>query len=133
LIDIESILYTEIATALRAEFPDIFVTGEVVNAPPQFPCVSIVERSNTSYLRTLDGSHVENHASVLYQNDYYSNLATGKKSQCKAIAKLVDDIMIGYNFVRVFLEPIDNADTKIHRMTARYTAVVSKDNRIYRN
>ena len=133
MIDIENQLFSELATALRSDFAGIFVTGEITSAPPQFPCASIVEKSNSTYERTLDSANRENHARLLWQCDFYSNLASGRKSQCKAMAKVIDDIFIGHNFVRAFLEPTDNADTKIYRMTARYTAVVSKDNRIYRS
>lgn len=127
-------LFTELATALRAAFPSpqIFVTGEIVSAPPQFPCASIVERANTTYTRTLDSSNKENHAAVMWQMDYYSNLTSGRKSQCKTIAAVVDNIMIAKNFVRTMLEPVDNAGAGIYRITARYTAVVSNNKQIYR-
>lgn len=131
MIDIESLLFSELATALRAEFPGVFVTGEEVSAPSKFPCVAIAERSNTTYTRTLDSSHNENHAVLMWQIDYYSNLTKGKKAQCKDMAKVVDGIMIGYNFTRAFFEPTSNADTSIYRMTARYRAVISKEKQIY--
>lgn len=132
MIDLEPELFTILATALRAAFSGIFVTGEAVSAPAAFPCASIVERSNTTYSRTLDSANKEHHANLMYQCDYYSNLTSGKKTQCKAMAKVVDDIMIGYNFTRTFLEPVDNVGAGIYRMTARYTAVADNDKRIYR-
>lgn len=131
-IDIEPILYTELATALRSVVEGVFVTGESVNAPPRFPCASLVERSNTTYTRTIDSSHEENHSSLMWQCDFYSNLKTGKKMQCKEMAKIVDKIMIAHNFRRTMLEPIENADPTVYRMTARYVVVISKDKFTYR-
>lgn len=134
IVDIESILFTELATALRAAFPSpqIFVTGEAVSAPATFPCASIVEKSNTTYDRTLDSANKEHHARLLWQFDFYSNLTSGKKTQCKAMATVVDNIMIGYNFTRTFFEPVDNVGAGIYRMAARYTAVAGTNKQIYR-
>jgi hypothetical protein len=63
----------------------------------------------------------------------YSNKKSGKKSECKAIASLIDDEMAALGFSRSMLQPIPNMDdATIYRMTGRYRAVVSKDKIIYR-
>lgn len=46
MIDIENQIYTPIAKALRNKFSGIIVSGEYINAPPDFPYVSIVEQDN---------------------------------------------------------------------------------------
>ena len=132
MIDIYNELYDIIATALRAEFPGIFVTGTVVSAPPQFSAVSLVERSNTTYRRSLDGEGVENHSSLMWECQYFSNLNSGAVAQCRAIAKVVDDIMISYNFMRTMFEQIPNEAPGITRMVARYVGLVSADGEMYR-
>lgn len=134
MIDIESKVFTVVSTALRSQFPGIFVTGEVVANPPVFPAVSLVEMDNSTYTRSLDTSGQENHATLMYQIEVYSNLSTGKKSQCRAIIKTIDEEMQAMGFVRVGSSPMQlpNSDSTIYRMVSRYRATVSKDEVIYR-
>ena len=133
MIDIENELFTKIATALRAEFSGIYVVGEYVNAPSKFPAVYIVEQDNTVNRATRDTSGIENFVDVMYQVDIYSNKNKGKKSECKAIAALVDEQFASLGFTRSFLNPVPNIDDgTIYRMTGRWIATVSKDNSVYR-
>lgn len=133
MIDIENELFTKVATALRTQFSGIFVTGEYVKAPSSFPCVMFVEADNTPYRRTQTQDDMENHATLMYEVDAFSNKAKGKKTECKAIVKVIDEIMLHLGFDRTFLNPIPNLeDATIYRMKARYVAVVSKDQVIYR-
>ena len=133
MIDIENELFTKVATALRAQFSGIFVTGEYVKAPSSFPCVMFVEMDNTPYRRTQTQADMENHATVMYEVNVYSNKTKGKKTECKAIIKVIDDMMLSLGFDRPFLNPIPNLeDATIYRMTARYIAIVSKDKVVYR-
>ena len=62
----------------------------------------------------------------------YSNKATTKKSECKAIIAAVDEIMIGLGFTRNTKTPINLDEATKYRIFARYTAVVSKNKTIYR-
>lgn len=134
MINIEDEVFTRVATALRSVFEGIFVTGEVVNAPPSFPCVSIVEQNNATYARTQTQSTEENHATMLYQVDAYSNKTTGKKSECKRMFDVIDNEMANMGFTRTFLNPITNPqDSSVSRMTGRYQAVASQTHVIYRS
>ena len=133
MIDIENELFTEIATAVRTEFPGAYVVGEYVNAPSKFPAVYIVEQNNTVNKATRDTCGIENYADVMYQVDVYSNKNKGKKAECKAIASFVDGMFAKFGFTRSFLNPVPNIDDgTIYRMTGRWTATVSKDNTVYR-
>lgn len=137
MIDIENELFTKIADALHEEFPDpdeetngIFVTGEYTNAPSSFPAVSIIEMDNTTADYDSSG---ETHAQVMYEVNIFSNLRSGKKSQCKKIAQVIDRIFTAYNFSRMMLQPIPNMnDSTIYRMVGRYRAKVGNDKTIYR-
>ena len=132
MIDIEPILFTEIATKLRVEIPGIFVTGTIVDSPQNLPCAAISETSNTTYQRTLDSEFKENHANIMWQAEAFSNLVVGAKAHCKSIMAIIDEIMISRNFARTFSDFIDNSGSGIRRMVARYTAVVSTAGEIYR-
>ena len=133
MINVESEIFNIVAKAVRAVYPDIYITGEYVKSPPKFPCVSLIEMDNSVYARTQTNSSVENHAELMYELNVYSNKKSGKKSECKAIAELIDNELAALDFSRTMLQPIPNMDdATIHRMLGRYRAVVSKDKTIYR-
>ena len=133
MIDIETDVFDTVAKAVRAKYPKIFITGEYVKVPPKFPCVSLMEMDNQSYQRTEDSGSAENHVSVMYEVNVYSNKSVGKKSECKAIATLIDEQMSALGFARTMLQPIPNLDdATIYRMVGRYSAIISKDKVIYR-
>ena len=133
MIDVESEIFNKVAEAVRAAYPSAFVSGEYVRTPSRFPFVSLIEMSNTAYDRTQSSGGLENHASVMYEVNVYSNKKSGKKSECKAIATLIDNELAALGFSRTMLQPIPNMDdATIYRMTGRYTAVISKDKKLYR-
>jgi hypothetical protein len=134
MINIETEVFSTVATALRAEFSGIFVAGEAVAAPSSFPAVTLVEDDNSTYQRSLDSSGQENHAQLMYSCNVYSNKSAGRKTECKAILAVIDAEMFGMGFLRVGSSPMEvsNANGAIYRMVARYRATISKDKVIYR-
>lgn len=133
MIDIENEVFNAVATEVRTKYPGIYIVGEYVKTPPKFPCVSLVEMDNQSYQVTEDSGSSENHAVLMYEVNVYSNKTTGKKSECKAIAALIDEQMLALGFARTMLQPIPNLDdATIYRMVSRYSATVSKNKVIYR-
>lgn len=133
MIDVENEVFNSVATDVRAEYPDIYMVGEYVKTPPRFPCVSLVEMDNQTYQATEDSGSVENHASLMYEVNVYSNKTVGKKAECKAVAALIDERLLALGFARTMLQPIPNLDdATIYRMVGRYSAVISKDKVIYR-
>ena len=133
MIDIENDIFNAVATAVRARYPEIYMVGEYVKTPSKFPCVSLVEMDNQSYQRTEDSGSSENHVSVMYEVNIYSNKTIGKKSECRAIAALIDEQMLALGFARTMLQPIPNLDdATIYRMVGRYSAIISKNKEIFR-
>ena len=133
MIDIETEVFNKVATAVRAVYPDIFMTGEYVKSPPSFPCASIVEVDNQIYRNTRDTSAIENHVQVYYEVNVYSNLRRGKKAECKKIIGIIDTELEKIGFTRTLLTPVPNEqEATIYRMVGRYRAIVSKDKVIYR-
>ncbi len=122
MIDIESKIYSPIAIALKAEFPGIFVTSEPVAASAQFPAVSIVQQDNYMSSSKLDNSGRERFATVMFQVDVYSNKASGRKTQCKEIMGVIDEMMFAKNFTRLSMTPLPMPDDGYYRYTARYRA-----------
>ena len=132
MIDVESTVFAAVAVAFTAAYPIGSRYGEPVDVPAKFPCLTLVEDDNATYERSLDTAMTEHHATVMYTVNVYSNKASGAKQECKAIMELVDREMQRMGFTRLFCNQTRNADTKIYRMTARYRAVISADQVIYR-
>ena len=133
MIDIENEVFTRVATRIREQFPDIFMVGEYVSSPPSFPAASLMEMDNSILESTVDSGSNENHASVMYEVNVFSNKTTGKKTECKAILALIDTEMTGMGFVRSTLTPVPNEyDSTIYRMVGRYRAAVSSDHKLFR-
>ena len=133
MIDMESEIFSEIAEKAREKFPKLYMVGEYVKSPSSFPCVSLVEIDNAVYSNSQTQAGPENHAAVTYELNVYSNKQSGKKSECKAIAAYIDDLLLHLNFTRTMLEPVPNeGDATIYRMLGRYRAVIDRKNTIYR-
>ena len=133
MINVENEIFDIVSKAVRENCPSAFISSEYIRTPSKFPFVSLIEMSNTAYDRTQTNGSLENHASLMYEVNIYSNKTSGKKSECKAIASLIDNELAALGFSRTMLQPIPNMDdATIYRMTGRYTAVVSKDKKLYR-
>lgn len=132
MIDIEKEVFMKVATALREQFPKITVENVTTYSPSKFPFVCIEEADNYTHTPSQDSGSNENHAIVMYEVNIYSNKASGKKAECKAILAVVDEVMIGLGFTRNTAQPFDSDNATKHRIFARYSAVVSKNHVIYR-
>lgn len=124
MIDVESEVFTKVAGTLRETFPGVSLTGEYVRKPPSFPHVSIEVQDSSVETAYQTSADAECYSAVLVEVNVYSNKTSGKKMECKAILKLVDDLMFRLNFTRISCSPVPNMeDASIYRMTARYRAV----------
>lgn len=133
MIDVENQVFTACYNAVHTLNEQAYITGTYVDAPPSFPCVSIIQENNVVVASTQDTSNQENHASVMFEVNVYSNKESGKKAECKALLSCVDNVLAKYNFTRIMASVVPNiADASIYRMTARYTAIVGKNETIYR-
>lgn len=131
MIDVENIVFNTVATVLRTAHTGIFVSGENVPAPPSFPAATLVEMDNSIYTRTSDNTATENHVSVMYQAEAYSNKTTGKKAEAKSIMATIDAEMLKLGFTRISTSPVANIDKSIYRLVSRYRAVIGKSNTDY--
>lgn len=132
MIDIENEVFTVISQKVLARFPRATLYPELVLTPSKFPCVCAEEIDNFTVTRTLDSRIGEHHANVTHEVNVYSNKASGKKAECKAIMKIVDSVYMEFGFVRTMLMPTPTNDHTKYRLTARYKAVVSENKTIYR-
>ena len=129
MTQIENEIFTELYNILTTEYNGIYVTGEHTPIPDSFPCVFIEE--SDSYTVSLNGSNKGEAEAVMYEINVFSNLQSGRKTQCKKIIKTIDEYMTIRGFVRNMCRPVQNIDPTVYRMVARYTASVYNET-IYR-
>ena len=122
MIEIESKVFSPIATALKGQYDGIYVISEPTPTPPKPLVVSIVQMDSFSSPRKQDNTMTERFATVMFQVDVYSNLQTGKKSKCKEVMNMIDEMMFKLNFMRLALNPVPMEDSGYYRLTARYRA-----------
>lgn len=124
MIDCENEVYTRIVRMLRDKFPRINVAGEYTKTPSSFPHVSITQSDNSMVSDRQDTSGKENLSLVMFEINVYSNKTEGKKTECKSIAKAIDELMFSMNFKRLAFTPVPNLeDATIYRIIARYSAI----------
>lgn len=126
MIDIESMIFTAISDAVTTAYPTAFVCGDYVEAPAEFPCVTVVEADNSVLARTRDLDAVEHHAVLMYEINIYTNDGDTAKSKAKAIAQIIDGVMSANLFTRTFKYPVPNIDRTIYRITLRYKGVAGE-------
>ena len=122
MIDIESAIFSPIYTALKDQYDGIYVTSEPAPIPSKPLAVSIVQMDNYSSIGKQDNTLIEKYVTIMFQVDVYCNYKTGKKSKCKEVLAMVDDMMFKKNFMRISLTPIPMEDNGYYRLTARYRA-----------
>lgn len=133
MINVENEIFDRVSTSVRERFPNANMTGEYVKSPSSFPHISLEEQDNSVFTNTQTSTEYENHVVLMYEVNVYSNKTRGKKTECKEIISLIDNEMLSLGFTRTMLQPIPNMDdATIYRLIARYTAIISKDNMIYR-
>ena len=130
MIDIEVQVYNEIATRLRTEFPGIYLSGDLNLNPASFPCAYIEQADNSALTTTRDTSSNENHVSVMFEVNAFSNKAIGRKSEVKAIMSVVDETFNNMGFTRQTLLPMPYEE--YYRMVGRWVAIADKNHTIYR-
>jgi len=118
--DCENEVFTRIATVLRTEFPGIDLATEYVKSPSVFPHVSVVMADNSIIPERHDTGRGETDL-VMFEINIYSNKTKSKKSECKAIANVIDSLLYSMNFRRLALNPVPNMENaSIYRIVARY-------------
>lgn len=130
MIDIENKVLSVVREAVLAQYPTASVYGEYVEVPASFPCVTVTEDTNYTYVYTKDEQLAEHHAEVQYAVNVYSNKQTGAKLEAKAVMNIADNAMQGMKFWRTMTRQVPNVDRTIYRLIARYRAVVGEPTQV---
>ena len=64
MIDVENIVFSTIATALREKYDGIFVSGEYTDLPARFPAVTIVEE-DSAVVQRMRTTNIENAVTLM--------------------------------------------------------------------
>ena len=121
MIDKEKEIFNAVASALRKKYKGIYVIGtEALTNPSKFPAVSFTQTNSAIRENYSTFSTLENVVQEDYKAEVISNLLEGKEAQCKEITATISDIMTGFGYVRIFSEPLVNADPTKARRISRY-------------
>lgn len=130
MIDIEAKVFVAVKSNLP---PGTDCRDTYQNTQKKFPLVTVSEIGNVVQDRFEDSAEIENASLLTYEINAFSNSEGNKKKQAKALLRAADAAMAELGFERVYCQPTPNlADATIFRMTARYRAVIDKNETIYR-
>lgn len=132
MIDIENEVITLVTDTLFAENITASVESVLNLNPSVFPTVCVEEIENSSYDGSADTKSNENHASVSYEINVFTNDVSGKKQKAKAILAVINDALIARGFSRLSKTELSLDNGTKYRLIARYRAYADSNNIIYR-
>ena len=133
MIDYLNEIFTNVATRLRDEHPDIMVTGEYTRQPSKLPAATLDEIENIMVDRLEDSSVAEKFSGLTYRLQVFSNKQSGKKAEARAIFATADGVMRDMGFRRVtYTTTPEIYESTIYSITATYEAIAAVDGTIYK-
>lgn len=134
MIDVLNEVFTAVAVPVREAHPGVMVTGEYTRQPSQFPALTLDETQNVSVESLEDSSKEERFSGLTYRLQAFSNKASGKKAEARAIFATADQLMRGMGFRRItYTTTPEIYDSTIYSITATYEAVVDVNGTTYIN
>lgn len=132
MIDVLNEVFTAVAVPVREAHPSVMVTGEYTRHPSQFPALTLDETRNVSVESLEDSSKEERFSGLTYRLQAFSNKASGKKAEARAIFATADQLMRGMGFRRItYTTTPEIYNSTIYSITATYEAVVDTDGTTY--
>lgn len=132
MIDIENQVISLVTDCLFSNNISATVESVLNLNPSTFPTVCVEEIENSTYDLSADSFSNENHASVGYEINVFTNDVSGKKQNAKDILAVIDRMLIARGFSRVSENALSLDNGTKYRLIARYRATVGKDEIIYR-
>ena len=126
MIDIESLVFDTVYTALHTLYPSANITAGYDEKNAVFPAIIIQETGNVPYRDGNTDDCAENFTRVTYEIEVESNKEHTARSECKAILAAADTVMQSMKFRRIHKNRPLNIDRTIYRQYARYEAIVGK-------
>lgn len=132
MISVFNEIYTAVTRSVKSSIEDLKTSRPYPKGNDAFPLLTMEQKNNITYKKTLDSSLSENHASIMIEINVYSNKKSGASVECEKILDVADAEMQRFGFVRTFYSPMPNMDDSVTRLTARYEGVVSKSKIVYK-
>lgn len=131
MIDIEDDVLDLMQKKMQAQAGErFFVLSDRTLKPKSYPAGFLEETENTVNAAASDTGGVEHTVFVTYRWTAASTKKNGKKSECKRIFAMGDEILLALGFSRRSRQPLYlNSATEI-RLTGTYTAQVDENKRI---
>lgn len=126
MIDIENKVIDTVAQAFETAGMDVLVSSDYIEKPASFPYLFIRQVSSAAYLSTLDERIGENHITVRFSLEVFSNKKGAQKTEAKAVMKIADEAMQNMKFTRTSYNYLPNYDRAIGRIRADYYAIVGR-------
>lgn len=133
MLDFQNEIFTDVATAVRAEHEGVTVTGEYIRTPSKFPTVTLDETENITVASLVDSSDEEKFSGLGYRLQVFSNKVGGKKAEARAVFVTADKKLCGLGFRRITYSTTPEIyDSTIYSITATYEAIVDQNGVIYK-
>lgn len=133
MVDIETDVFDHVYRVVKAMYPNVTLSSERNDFPSEFPFVSIEESNNVTYEQSVTGDGKENHSTVTFTVEVYTNKLPGRKKEARDIAEAVDLAMGSLGISRTMMSPMPNMfNVGVYRIVARYRCIVGNDKMIYR-
>ena len=133
MIDILNELFTAVASSVREAHPGVMVTGEYTRQPSKFPALTLDEIQNVMVDQLEESSDQETFSALTYRLQVFSNKASGKKAEARAIFATADSVMRRLGFRRVtYTTTPEIYDSTVYSISATYEAVADVNGTIYK-
>ena len=125
-------IFNEVYTIIKSVLPtNVKMSSVYTNSPSEYPFVSVEEINNATVRQSIDGCKNENFAELDYEINIYTK-GDSKKSLGNSLLVAIDDKLNELGFIRTTKNSFQDTNETIYRIIVRYTAIVSKDHKIYR-
>ena len=133
MIDVLNEVFTAVAGPVRESHPGVMVTGEYTRQPSKFPALTLDEIQNVMVDQLEDSSDQETFSALTYRLQVFSNKASGKKAEARAIFATADSVMRRLGFRRVtYTTTPEIYDSTVYSISATYEAVADVNGTIYK-
>lgn len=133
MIDILNEVFTAVATVIRKDRSDVFISGEYTRSPSKFPTVTLDEISNVTVGALVDSSDKEKYSALTYRLQVFSNKTSGKKAEARALFVTADRVMLSLGFRRTtYTTTPEIYQSTIYSIAAMYEAIADANGVIYK-
>ena len=115
-------IYTRVANAIKAGYPNAYTTSRMVASPAKFPACLIHEIDNTRPIQNTQLDFQDVQCESVFEIQVVSNKANTAATEAYGIAALTEAAMSGLFFRRFSQTNIDKGDT--FTIISRYRRVI---------